>query len=59
MEIDEKILGHLNTKYKDSLFRKVFGSKDKRSARWRLELYNALSGKKHNESHLKCPKTSG
>ncbi len=47
MEIDEKILGHLNTKYKDSLFRKVFGAEDKRSARWRLELYNALSGKKH------------
>ena len=47
MTIEENILGHHNTKYKDSLFRRVFGAEDKRSARWRLELYNALSGKKH------------
>ena len=47
MKIEENILGHHNTKYKDSLFRRVFGAEDKRSARWRLELYNALSGKKH------------
>ena len=45
MKIEENILGHQNSKYKDSLFRKVFGAEDKRSARWRLELYNALSGK--------------
>ena len=43
------------TKYKDSLFHKVFGAEDKRSARWHLELYNALSGKNHNENlHKKC-----
>ena len=47
MNLEENLLGHLNTKYKDSLFRKVFGAEDKRSAQWRLELYNALSGKKH------------
>lgn len=47
MNVDENILGHLNTKYKDSLFRKVFGAEDKRSAQWRLELYNALSGKNY------------
>ena len=47
MNFEDNITGHLNTKYKDSLFRKVFGAEDKRSARWRLELYNALSGKQH------------
>ncbi len=47
MKIEENIIGHQNPKYKDSLFRKVFGAEDKRSARWRLELYNALSGKNH------------
>lgn len=47
MQIKENILGYHNAKYKDSLFRRVFGSEDKRSARWRLELYNALSGKNH------------
>ena len=45
--IEENLLGHPNTKYKDSLFRRVFGAEDKRSARWRLELYNALSGRNH------------
>lgn len=38
---------HPNAKYKDSLFRRIFGGKDKRSAEWRLQLYNALSGKNH------------
>lgn len=33
--------------YKDSLFRMIFGEKDERSARWRMDLYNALSGKNH------------
>lgn len=33
--------------YKDELFRMIFGGQDQRSARWRLDLYNALSGKKH------------
>ncbi len=47
MNFEDNITGHLNSKYKDSLFRKVFGAEDKRSARWRLELYNALSGKQH------------
>ena len=45
ISIEENVLGHHNEKYKDSLFRRVFGAEDKRSARWRLELYNALSGK--------------
>ena len=43
--IEETVLEHHNNKYKDSLFRKIFGAEDKRSARWRLDLYNALSGK--------------
>lgn len=47
MNIEEAVLGHPNGKYKDSLFRRVFGAKDNRSARWRLELYNALSGRNH------------
>ena len=33
--------------YKDELFRMIFGGEDRRSARWRLDLYNALSGRKH------------
>ena len=33
--------------YKDELFRMIFGGEDQRSARWRLDLYNALSGKHH------------
>ena len=45
--IEENVLGHINNKYKDSLFRRVFGAEDERSARWRLELYNALSGRNH------------
>lgn len=47
INIEENVLGHPNAKYKDSLFRRVFGAEDKRSARWRLELYNALSGRNH------------
>lgn len=47
INIEENVLGHLNDKYKDSLFRRVFGAEDTRSARWRLELYNALSGRNH------------
>lgn len=47
INIEENVLGHINDKYKDSLFRRVFGAEDKRSARWRLELYNALSGRNH------------
>ena len=47
VNIEENILGHLNNKYKDSLFRRVFGAEDERGARWRLELYNALSGRNH------------
>lgn len=35
--------------YKDKLFRKIYGTEDPRSARWRLELYNALSGKNHTD----------
>ena len=33
--------------YKDTLFRMIFGGKDEKSAKWRMELYNALSGKNH------------
>ena len=47
INIEENVMGHQNAKYKDSLFRRVFGAEDKRSARWRLELYNALSGRNH------------
>ena len=47
INIEENVMGHPNAKYKDSLFRRVFGGEDERSARWRLELYNALSGKNH------------
>ena len=40
--------------YKDELFRMIFGREDARSARWRLDLYNALSGKHHtNPAALK------
>ena len=43
-----------NAKFKDSLFRMIFGGKDERSAGWRLELYNALSGRNHqNPKDLK------
>ena len=47
ISIEENVTGHPNAKYKDTLFRRVFGAEDKRSARWRLELYNALSGRNH------------
>ena len=33
--------------YKDRLFRMIFGRNDAQSARWRLDLYNALSGRHH------------
>lgn len=40
--------------YKDELFRMIFGCENERSARWRLDLYNALSGKHHtNPADLK------
>ncbi len=40
--------------YKDELFRMIFGGENARSARWRLDLYNALSGKHHtNPADLK------
>ena len=45
--IEATVVEHHNNKYKDSLFRRIFGAEDKRSARWRLDLYNALSGKNH------------
>ena len=47
VNIEENVLGHHNDKYKDSLFRRIFGAEDERGARWRLELYNALSGRNH------------
>ena len=45
--IEATVVEHHNNKYKDSLFRRIFGAEDKRSARWRLDLYNAFSGKNH------------
>jgi len=33
--------------YKDTLFRMIFGRENSQSAKWRLDLYNALSGKNH------------
>ena len=46
--IQENVLGNHERNYKDKLFRRIFGAEDKRGSRWRLELYNALSGKNHN-----------
>ena len=48
--IQENVLGVPERNYKDTLFRKIFGAEDKRSSKWRLELYNALSGKNHTNS---------
>ena len=48
--IHESVLGTPERNYKDTLFRKIFGAEDNRSSRWRLELYNALSGKNHTDS---------
>ncbi len=45
--IEESILGYTARTHKDRLFRRIFGAEDERSARWRLELYNALSGANH------------
>ena len=47
MNAENEILKEIETKYKDKLFRMIFGKEDERSRRWRLELYNALSGKNH------------
>ena len=33
--------------YKDTLFRMIFGRENEQSAKWRLDLYNALSGKNY------------
>ena len=32
--------------YKDRLFKKIFGDTTEESKRWRLDLYNALNGKR-------------
>ena len=47
MTAENEIVKEIETKYKDRLFRMIFGKDDERSKKWRLELYNALSGKKH------------
>lgn len=47
MSRENVITKEIETKYKDKLFRIIFGKDDEKSKRWRLELYNALSGKKH------------
>lgn len=47
MQESYSITSKPNRKYKDSLFCIIFGGKDERCARWRMDLYNALSGTKH------------
>ena len=47
MNATNEIVKEIETKYKDRLFRMIFGKDDEKSKRWRLELYNALSGKNH------------
>ena len=48
--ITSKIFDKYGEKFEKNtveFFRRIFGGKDKRSAEWRLQLYNALSGKNH------------
>lgn len=47
MNAENEIFKEIETKYKDKLFRMIFGKDDERGKKWRLELYNALSGKNH------------
>ena len=47
MTTENEIVKQSELKYKDKLFRMIFGKEDERSKKWRLELYNALSGKNH------------
>ena len=47
MNTENVITKEIETKYKDKLFRIIFGKDDEKSKQWRLELYNALSGKNH------------
>ena len=47
MDIPITINTHPVKNYKDTLFRMIFGRENEQSARWRMELYNALSGKNH------------
>ena len=49
MEEIYSITSKPNMKYKDSLFCMIFGGKDERCARWRMDLYNALSETKHTD----------
>ena len=52
--IPQKVQTNPKRTYKDELFRMIFGNENARSARWRLDLYNALSGKHHtNPEDLK------
>ncbi len=39
-----------NREYKDRLFKAVFGRETEQSKKWRLELYNALTGRKHSST---------
>ena len=41
MENQEEVV---NPKYKDRLFKFIFGEETEQSKRWRLQLYNALNG---------------
>ncbi len=47
METKLRIDTRPEIKYRDTLFRMIFGGKDENSARWRMELYNALSERNH------------
>ena len=49
MQESYSITSKPNRKYKDSLFCMIFGGKDDRCARWRMDLYNALSGTNHTD----------
>ena len=52
--LSQKVESTPKRTYKDELFRMIFGKENARSARWRLDLYNALSGKHHtNPEDLK------
>ena len=50
MNSTNEIVKEIEPKYKDRLFRMIFGKDNEKSKRWRLELYNALSGKKTYKS---------
>lgn len=42
--MESKLTIQENPKYKDRLFKFIFGEETEHSKRWRLQLYNALNG---------------